>query len=188
LSEADLLADEIHTSAMGSELVADAIDGALGELFEISGGTAESGDTSASVDATDFASARVLPATLDQTGGRGLQQRFRLQIPYVQVGPGTPITCRLPGELVGFVVLVGPDSGVIRVESDGPAEEALLFDYFAFYRRLTTVVLERRISPGVEVTIEQTDQPVDRRATGIPIERTDEITPTLRLVGYMVLG
>jgi hypothetical protein len=137
---------------------------------------------------TDFSGARVVPATLDETAGLGSEERFRLQVPYVQTGPGVPVQFRPSGELVGFVVLIGPDSGEIEVSWPGGREDILVFDEFSSYHRLGTVVLEKRIPAGSEVKVELTHHPVDRTATVKPIEDPAAIEPGLRLVGYMVLA
>ena len=187
LEERDLLRDEIHTNPRGSELVASLLDRALADLF---GATVDpsSERSPRHRGTTDFSGARVQPATLEETGDRGSEQRFRLQIPYVQVGAGAPVRGRLAGELVGFIVLIGPDSGEIEVSWSGGREEILVFDEFSYYHRLSTVVLGERIPAGADVTIELTRRPVDRTATIKPIEDPELTEPSLRLVGYMVIG
>jgi hypothetical protein len=186
LEEHELLRDEIHTNTGGSELVASLLDGALADLFGATGDPpAEHG--SSQVSATDFSGASVVPATLDEISGTGSEQWFRLQIPYVQVGAGAPVHCRPAGELLGFIVLIGPDSGAIEVSWEGGREEILVFDEFSHYHRLSTVVLEKRIPRGADVTIELTSRQVDRTATVKPIDDPAAIEPSLRLVGYMVL-
>jgi hypothetical protein len=186
LEEHELLRDEIHTNPGGSELVASLLDRALADLFDATGDPPPEGRSGHSVE-TDFSSARIEPATLDETSGRGSEQRFRLQLPYVQVGSGVPVHYRPSGELVGFMVLIGPDSGEIEVSWDGGREDILVFDEFSNYERLSTVVLAKRIPAGAEVKIELTRRPVDRTATVRPIEDPAAIEPSLRLVGYMVL-
>lgn len=186
LEEGEVLRDEIHTNPGGSELIASLLDRGLADLLGVTGDRRPDARPHRA-GATGFSGARVQPAALEETGGRGSEQRFRLQVPYVQVGVGVPVHCRPSGELVGFIVLVGPDSGEIEVSWSGGRESILMFDEFSNHQRLSTVVLAKRIPAGADVLIELTDRPVDRTATIKPIEDPAAIEPTLRLVGYMVL-
>jgi len=96
LDPREIFSDEAHPNRRGSELMASLVGQALDDLF------GESGDSTASdpgrlPGATDFSAAQVHPATLEQAGGLGTEQLFRLQLSYVQVGPEVPITYRPPG-------------------------------------------------------------------------------------------
>lgn len=186
LEERELVRDEVHPHQGGSELIASLLERSLADLFGATGNRRPEGH-SGHAGETDFSGARVQRARLEETGWRGSEQRFRLQLPYVQVGAGVQVRFRPSGELVGFIVLIGPDSGEIEVSWSGGREDILVFDEFSYYERLSTVVLEKRIPAGADVTIELTRRPVDRTATVRPIEGQAPIEPTLRLVGYMVL-
>jgi GDSL-like lipase/acylhydrolase family protein len=187
LEGGELLRDEIHTNPEGSELIASLVDRALADLFETTGDPPPE-RRSSRAGATDFSGARVQPARLDDTDGRGSERRFRLQLEYVEVGPAVPVHCRPMGQLIGLVVLIGPDSGEIEVSWSGGLENIVLFDEFSHYQRLSTVVLRQRIPAGADVKIELTRRPVDRTATVRPIEGSAVTEPALRLVGYMVLA
>jgi hypothetical protein len=187
LEERELLRDEIHPHQAGSELIASLLDRALADLFGANGDLPAE-RRSGHPGGTDFSRARVQPAALEETGGRGSGQSFRLQVPYVQVGAGVSVRFRPSGELLGFVLLIGPDSGEIEVSWEGGREEILVFDEFSYYQRLSTVLLGKRIPAGAEVTIELTRRSVDRTGTVKPIEDPAAIEPALRLIGYMALG
>jgi GDSL-like lipase/acylhydrolase family protein len=188
LDPREIFSDEAHPNRRGSELMASLVGRALDDLFDISSDSIAAADLGRLQAATDFSAAGVHPATLEQAGGQGTEQLFRLQLSYVQVGPEVPITYRPPGELVGLIVLIGPDSGEITVAWDGGSESELLFDEFSDYYRIGTVVLDRRIPAGSEVTVELTRRPIDRTATVRPIPQPEATEPSLRVVGWMVLG
>jgi GDSL-like lipase/acylhydrolase family protein len=187
LREDELLRDVIHATPEGSRLVAAIVDRAFAQLAA----AAHSVPTKmvplpSSLDGDDFRTARVIPASAEDAGGEAATRLFRLQMAYVELGAGTPLARVLPGELLGLVVIVGPQSGVIRVRTAGDEQTVMLWDDTCWYERLSTVILDRRCPAGAEVTIELTDEPVDYSQCRRPIEVTGR--KSLKLVGYMVLG
>jgi hypothetical protein len=184
-TEDRLFRDMVHTTDEGSQLIADMLDAALEELLAMP--VQDPPPLPAPRHAVDYSSATVVPAELQDAQGRGEAGRFRLVLPYVQVGMGEPIRRTLPGDLVGLVVLVGTDSGGIRMTADGISEEAMLWNDTCWYTRLSTIVFEHRPPAGTEVSIELTDAPVDYASCRRPIPEPERIEKTLKVAGYMVL-
>jgi len=112
--------------------------------------------------------------------------RFRFFYDYVEITPGNRFEWVPDGELVGLVVIVGLESGFVRVSAGRDAEELLLWDEYCLYDRVSTGILERRLPAGEVVTLEPTDADVDYSSAVRPVEAPEEIRKRLKLVGWMV--
>jgi hypothetical protein len=181
----DLLRDVVHTTPFGAELTAARLDEGLVELEEIS--TRRSPPPA--VSGGPFAAARLVPPdpTWLEGRARASMRRFRLVHPFLRLEQGSRLCCSFDGELVGLVVIAGPTSGVVTVQTSHETEEVVILDRDCFYERLTTALLERRVPAREPVVIEQTDLPVDvsvlRRRMPQACEGAER---ELRLVGCMV--
>jgi hypothetical protein len=68
--------------------------------------------------------------------------------PYVCSGPGNPLRYELDAELHGLLVVLGPDSGWIRISAGGHSQEHLLWDRDCYYDRLGVFLLEPPLDAG----------------------------------------
>lgn len=182
--------DSLHTRAAASDLLAGMIDEAFAELAAGDAGE-PLGEDPGPLTGPDYRLARVLPASIDDAVGEAREMRlYRLSLPYLQIGVGESISIEPPGVLVGVMLLRGPDSGEIAVDSDLGEEHASVWDEWCFYERIGTVVFERRPSAG-PVTIRLTGAPPERRPVRHPFDPTrwsaETSETTLKVFGYMVL-
>jgi hypothetical protein len=177
----EILRDVVHTTPFGAETVAgmitDELESILDPTVTATGGVGRLFDRS-------FRGAQLVPATPDRLRdpASGSTGRFRLFYPYVQIEPGGCFECTFDGELVGLVVVVGPESGIVRAGT----RELTLFDRWCYYERLSTVVFDPGFEAGAPVAIELTGRPVDRSACDKPVARPDAIRTSLKVVGFMV--
>jgi glycosyltransferase involved in cell wall biosynthesis/lysophospholipase L1-like esterase len=179
----ELLRDVVHPTPSGAQAIATAIADDLDEVLDPTAGPpAREGR----LFETSFQGSRIVPATPEQLRDPSacVPGRFRFTYPYVEIGPGNTFDCSFDGELIGLVVLLGPESGVIRVNG----RELLLFDRWCWYDRLGTVLLDGGFAPGSHVTVEMTDREVDRSVCERPLANPDGICKRLKVIGFMVRG
>ncbi|MBV9310728.1 MAG: hypothetical protein JOZ73_07845, partial [Solirubrobacterales bacterium] len=181
----DLLRDVVHTTPLGSDVTAAQLDEGLTTIERASTRRRNPGAGRGG----PFAGAHMVPADPGwlEAPADGPMRRFRLVHSFLRLEAGRRLRCSFDGELVGLVVVIGPTSGVIRVQSAHETEDVAIFDPDCFYDRLATVMLPRRVPARAPVVLEQTDLPVD---TSILRRRLPEghegAARELRLVGCMV--
>jgi hypothetical protein len=183
LDDDELFRDAVHTTPVGSQLIAEAADEAIGRLAELDPSPGPIPATRA-LDG-GFARAHIVrmdPADAGEAGSTGL---FRMQRPYLEVPLGGEVRRTFDERLAGLVVLAGPQSGEIRVTHGTEVETAMIWDAACHYERFTTVEFDRMIPPGVEVGIELTETVPDYATCHRPLEPPER--RNLRLIGYMLL-
>jgi hypothetical protein len=182
----DVLRDLVHTTELGSELTADVVMRALvGKIGTVHG--ARPARTGA-LSADSFRRTRIVaadPESLKNPSAASLGT-FRHYYPYVEAGVGNDLRVALDGELVGMLVVVGPDAGVIRVTTLGDSREISLWDVDCHYERLTTAIFERRYAAGVPVVISLTDNPIDYSLCRRPPRDPTRLTKRLKIIGFLV--
>ena len=115
-----------------------------------------------------------------------LMSMLNLVQPYVCTEPGNPIRYELDAELAGLLVVLGPDSGWLRISAGGRSDEHLLWDRDCYYDRLGVFLLDPRVDAGASVSIEVLDRPVDRSGSARPISSPASPAATLRIIGLLL--
>ncbi len=192
-SAAAVVRDKVHTTPEGSRITTDCIAAGLQVVFEAS-------DEDMACAPRDFSKipllvrnyhhTRIVPANISmlrdpQNCATG---RFRFAYDYIRIDEKNEIRFEVAGELVGLLVIVGKDAGIIRVETAESTEEYTLWDEWCSYSRLTTVILRRPLGSGTSVRISLTDQVVDYAASGVEQDSVIRVVKQLNLVGFMVRG
>jgi hypothetical protein len=180
LDPAAVFKDVVHTTPAGSELIAGAIDSAIGRLAAVPGHEPSGHPATAS-----FSRAHVVPAAIGDAGGAGRMETFRLIVPYLKIDGESAIRRTFDGRLAGLVVLAGPQSGEIEVTDATGSQRALIWDEDCSYERYMTVELDRECPAGAEVAIALTQTAPDYSVCRRPVEAPEH--RDLRVVGYMVL-
>jgi hypothetical protein len=185
LDDTALFRDGIHTTPEGSQLVAELA--ALGVVSIAESGQTEAGQqTIPAPSGEDFSGAEFVPARAEDAGGAGRMGLFRFQQPYLEITQDAVIRRRFDGELVGLMVLHGPESGELRLTDDADgSQHAMIWDNTCFYERLGAKLLKRRVAAGADMTIELTDKPPDYSLCSRPVQAPER--RVLRVAGYMVL-
>ncbi len=175
--------DEVHPTARGSEEIAALAGRAMTTIADAS--RPAGGPPPAAHAEGRFHRARLAKAGPGDAGGAGRAGRFRLTLPFLEVGPGEPIRVQPEGELHGLALLIGPESGEIEVDDGHGAQRVMAWDDTCFYERYGTVLFERPCPPGAAVEISLTGRSPDyascRRPVDPPAQRS------LRVVGYLEL-
>jgi hypothetical protein len=181
LSDPMILRDVVHTTPAGSTLTAEAILNALAQIPAMPPAAAVQPRSDA------FRRARIAAPEPALAGGRPFTEgRFRLVWPYLEIGRDGELRFTPEGELVGLLVVLGPHSGYIEVSAAGEAVDYLLWDDECSYERLGSVVLERFVPAGTEVTIRVIDRLVDYGSAKRPVDWGEAARPRLKLAGLMV--
>jgi hypothetical protein len=180
-----VLRDVVHTTATGSDRTATAIRDALSEIPDMPRPDRELDD--AQFSGTGFRSTRVVAATRALAAGEPVAEgRFRLVYPYVELDRDGLLRFRPDGELVGLLVVVGPHSGYLEVESPAGRAEHLLWDEECSYERLGSVIFDPFLAAGADVTIRLSERPVDESGARRPVDPSKAARKLLKLIGLLV--
>jgi len=104
----------------------------------------------------------------------------------LQIYPDNEIEFTPDGELVGLIVVVGPDSGVVEVATHDGRQTYQLWDAWCHYARLNTVVLNQHALPGETVRLRITEASVDYSTCRRPLDKPECIRKSLRFIGFLV--
>ncbi len=179
-----LLRDQVHTTEAGSDLTATTVLRGLERILASPGEPrpAAAGDPT-------FRRARVVGPTPEMFRDPAgcLEGRFRLVYPYLEIDSSNELRLRPEGDLVGLLLIVGPDTGWIEVEAGGRTAEHLVWDEHSSYDRLGSVILTPFPAAGAELSIRLSDRPVDYSHARRPIDPDRAASKRLKLAGLMVL-
>jgi hypothetical protein len=175
--------DHVHTSALGSQLIAGAVAAAVTERDLLGRGAGPAGQPPRLADARIVAAA---PAMVD--GGVASTGRLGDVFDYVGAAAGAHLRPRLDGDLYGLALAVGPRSGALAIESGGEREEHLVWDPWCWYDRLSTVICERPRRAADGVSVESLPAVVDAAACHRPVDPAARGEQELRVIGFMVAG
>ncbi|MEI7781633.1 MAG: hypothetical protein WCJ18_06885, partial [Planctomycetota bacterium] len=112
---------------------------------------------------------------------------FKLAVPCVSLATGNP--CRwgtAAGEIVGLLVVVGPDSGVIEIAVDGVITRVQLWDGWCDRERLQVVIIDTPCPAGVPVRVTLTDAAAASRGACGNSDPTTRSGTSLTLAGFLV--
>ena len=182
-SAVSLLRDGVHTTEAGSDLTAAAVLRGLERIL------AASNDPRLALmgDATFRGATVVAPTTeMFRDPGGCHERRFRLVYRYLEIDSSNELLFVPTGDLVGLLVIVGPDAGWIEVEAGGATGEYLVWDEHSSYDRLGSVILSPFPASGAEVSIRLSDRPVDYSQARRPIDPDRAANKRLKLAGLMV--
>jgi hypothetical protein len=183
LSGPTILRDVVHTTTTGSTVTAETIVNALAQI------PAAARTPAVQLRDDTYRRARIEPAEPALAGGSPYTEgRFRLVTTYLEIDRHGELRFTSASDLVGLLLVLGPHSGYIEVNSAGEAIEYLLWDDECSYERLGSVVLERFVPAGSEVTIRVIDRSVNHSAAKRPIDPSEAARPRLKLAGLMVLS
>jgi hypothetical protein len=184
-TESEVLRDVVHTTAIGSELTAEAVSRGVARVFDARSRPVV---RPAPLFGESFERTRIVPATreLVRAGAGYSTGRFRLQYPYLELGAAGELRFTPDGDLAGLLVIVGPQSGYIEVETAGGIVEHLLWDEQCSYERLASVVFAPFVRAGTGVTIRLSGRPVDYSSARRPVDPAGAIDKQLKLVGLLV--
>lgn len=125
-----------------------------------------------------------------------LARNFRRFLPQLyKAEPGQAISFRFKGTLVGFVDLLGPDCGLLRVTIDeGKPATVARIDAYCTYHRIGSFIPGRGLTDGVHTVVVTVD-PADIDKAGILAKNGNKIDDPKRFAGkswyvsgIMILG
>ena len=175
--------DGVHTTADGARHVAAWLCNATLELGPAGHGVRGP----APLHADRFERTRLVPvvstmAAVPDWCSRGT---FRFVHQWTGLEPGNPVRMECDGDIVGMLVVAGPDSGVLRIETARGVERIVAFDQWCHYDRLSSVVFGAQW-PLRAVSVDVTDDAIDRSLTRRPISGAPQSKSRLRAIAWMV--
>jgi hypothetical protein len=127
-----------------------------------------------------------LPAMCDDADA-ALERRFKLAMPCVSLATGNRCSWgTVTGEIVGLLVVVGPESGVIEIVVDGVSTRVQLWDRWCDRERLQVVILDRPCPSGVPVHVAMTAADSASRGACGNSDPASHSGSSLTLAGFLV--
>jgi len=175
--------DGVHTTPEGAQFIAAAI------LDGISAMPARWGMETRlpAIFPDHFECTRIVPVVSAMAGDPSRCSRgiYRFVYPWLGLEIGNPLCFSDVGDIVGLLVVVGPDSGVIKVETDRGFEAHNTFDQWCFYERLSSIIF-RGPAPLHTVCVRVSDELVNFSITHKPLPANSGAHRRLRAIGWMV--
>lgn len=195
----DLFKDLTHTTTKGSELIAKCISDSFLQILE--------------KPQTEIGIARneIQPIHSDHYGNTEIlyinqtmikdQDRYQIgkcsdrvknhtgklkDYTYFEIDSQNEIQFSIQGELIGMMVVVGQDSGVVELISSHETSEYMLWDEWCHYDRFTTIIFDKYYENITELKLRITDFKIDYSTCRRPIENSEKIVNKLKVVGFMV--
>ena len=188
----DIVRDKVHTTAKGSKVTADCITGGLQIVFDASSEEETDAVRNPAVPlaSRNYHRTQIVPATrrMLRDPENFAAGRFRFAHDYIRIDNANEIGFVPTGELVGLLVIVGRDAGIIEVSTTESTCQYTLWDEWCNYNRLTTVILSRPLSSGTSVRIRLTGKHADYAAINANANSTTLFPKHLHVVGFLVRG
>lgn len=189
LVTAELFRDLVHTTPRGSERTAEFIERGLLQILSDKPKQPNYLELVGQSDlfAKNFRHAQVVPMQPPMLKDRSHFSRdtFRFLYDYIRIDSQNAIECQFDGELVGMMVVVGKESGIIQVRVPGETRLYSLWDADCFYDRLTTQIFFPFFPPRTPIQIRLTEQAIDYTTCRRPLEDIGKIRKNLRVIGFM---
>lgn len=185
LTHDSLFRDVVHTHPDGAAILTDYLATALQSIF-----AAGSSGTTRPVERLflrSYESTKIVECTDEmflqgKSSGNG---SFRFFYTYKTVAEQNPVTfTAMDGEVVGIMAIVGKESGVISVVSNGISRDYLIWDPWCNADRVQTVIFDSPIEPAQELQLVATNKEFD--SSGYSWMNDAPSSKSLRLVGFLV--
>ncbi len=191
-----LFKDHTHTNRLGSEVAANYIADALKTIFESNIKDTDYKNTNPvypdnySDTAIVYVNESFLSKQNNYTQGSCSDkvknhQSKNKDYQYIEIASDNSFQFKMKGELIGLMVIVGRDSGMIEFSADDRSQKVMLWDKWCHYDRFTTIILSKKYSQMTEVEIKTTDEAVDYSACRREITNAEQIVKKIKLVGIM---
>lgn len=182
----EILYDGVHTTPAGAELVAGLVADRLGPLL---GCSVEARPARPPLHPDHLRHAEIVPASVAMCGdpGAARERLFKLAVPCLALSSGNACSWSTStGELVGLLVVVGPESGVIEIAVGGVTTRVQLWDSWCDRERLQVVILDTPCPAGTPIHVAMSAAAVaGRGACGNPDPAIRSGT-SLSLAGFLV--
>ena len=104
---------------------------------------------------------------------------------YIEIAADNSFKFKIKGELIGLMVIIGRDSGIVEFSAGEKIEKIMLWDKWCHYDRFSTIILSEKFAEMTEIEIKITDELIDYSSCRRQIEHPEQIVKKLKLVGIM---
>lgn len=182
-----LYSDLVHTTPAGANHVAETVFHGLRVVWEAAPAQPLALPTTVSpLHPNHCQFTALLPADQIMGEGEPQQGRFREFYDYVQVGFEHTFVLECADTLVGMVVVVGPDAGVVEVVSPLSTQRIQLWDPWCHYDRLQTMIFWPNFAPGTPVRVRLIDVPIDYGDVPEGSRFGQASAKVLKVIGFVV--
>ena len=192
-----LFKDHTHTTETGSKVAAKYIASVLKNVFESNSNLPSKSKSIQPVypeNYSDTAIAYINPNFLANRSNytQGLcadkvknHQSKSKDYQYFEIASDNSFQFQIKGELIGLMVIIGKDSGIIELSAANQSEKIMLWDKWCHYDRFTTIILSQKYPQPTKIKIKITDDPIDYSSCRREIANPEQIIKKLKLVGIM---
>lgn len=110
---------------------------------------------------------------------------YRFVYPWIAVASGNGLSLRSEGDVMGLLVIVGSDAGIVEITTERGCETISAFDEWCHYDRLHALIW-RTPGPLHQVDVRLTDLPVDHSICRRPLSPATTLPKRLRAIAWMV--
>ena len=189
LERGQLYKDLVHTTPAGASQVAELVLDGLCTVWNAAPQQSHAAAlTAPPLHPHHYQSTAIVFADPDMVVGDGEWHlgRFRDTYAFVQVGFANALVLQCADTLVGMVVVVGPEAGVVEVTSPAGTQRYQLWDQWCHYDRLQTVLFWPHFAQGTRLQLRLVDVPVDKSGVSQPDPPGGERKKALKVIGFMV--
>ena len=104
---------------------------------------------------------------------------------YIEIATDNSFQFKVKGEIIGLMVIIGRDSGIIEFSAGERTEKVMLWDKWCHYDRFSTIILSKKYAEVTEINIKITDELIDYSSCRRKIDNPEQIVKKLKLVGIM---
>ncbi|MFT6958425.1 MAG: lysophospholipase L1-like esterase [Halieaceae bacterium] len=185
LEEGICFKDLVHTTPHGAKVMASLILEGLHHLLEINApDTVINARYRDNYERTEIV--KVDPLSMVSRPDQCNRESFRFVYPYVTLGVENELQFSSEGDIVGMVVVVGPDSGMVRITTAVGNSTRSLFDMWCAYERVQIFCFGEAGRYTRDIKICLTDDAVNYNICLHTIPDTEAIIKKLRVIGWMV--
>jgi hypothetical protein len=107
---------------------------------------------------------------------------------YLEIASDNSFKFQIKGKLVGFMVIVGRDSGVAEFSDNNQVKKIKLWDQWCHYDRFNTTIVLKEYRQLTAIELKITDELIDYSSCRRKISNPESIVKKIKLVGIMTQG
>lgn len=185
LTREAICTDMLHTHPQGAAIIANHLTEALSSVFSVDSPIAILPEQRLFLRSYEHTKVVEITNEMFLQGKSSGDGMFRLFYKYKTVTEHNPVSFRtMDGEVVGILAIVGKESGIISVLSNGLARDYLVWDPWCIADRVQAIIFDSFVEPNADLQIVPTNKEFD--SSDCTWMKDAPQSKALRLVGFLV--
>ena len=200
-SHEELFKDHTHTTKLGSQVAAEYISSILQQQFELKPSnsiTEIESNNLKPIYRDNYQQTKVIKINADfvsqpnnynlgRCGDKVKNHHGQIKDDrYLEIAANNSFKFKIQGKLIGLMVIIGRDSGIVEFKDNQGSKEIMLWDKWCHYDRFSTSIINRDYPRLTDIEIKITDKAIDYSSCRREITNPEAIVKKLKLVGLMV--